>query len=443
MGDQRDPNKRLRVLLAEAGWSGGELARAVNAVAAESGIRLNYRRASTAQWLSGGLPRPPVPELVAEALSRVLERPITPSDAGLHLEGGPGDEGEGMVAERLVHLAGGTSRRAVLRHSVYSLALLAVPDLIEPLTLQLREKNDKPTGGREEFAAASAALRLFSDADGALGASMVRGALADYLAKTISPWLRTEVGSARDRQELFGVSAELAYLCGFMCFDDELHGSAQRYYRAALRLSAQAGDAVRYAITLRAMSVQARSLNHHKQAVQLAEASLETAGRHAPPQTRAFLVGQVAVAAAASGERRHATTSLCAVERALAGTDGAPTAIGAYHHGSFAHQRAAVAACLGDKSAAIAALRESIRQRPPGEYRSHAIMLARLAELLMDLGRLDEAVATWHRFLDIYPAVRSGRVNTAMGILRARTRSHQSNSMAKALSCRAAALSIR
>lgn len=52
-----------------------------------------------------------------------------------------------------------------------------------------------------------------------------------------------------------------------MCFDDEQHGLAQRYYRTALSLAVQAGDPVAYAITLRAMSVQARSLGHHQHAV--------------------------------------------------------------------------------------------------------------------------------------------------------------------------------
>src|SRR5919198_5845824 len=88
MAAQREPNQRLRALLAEAGWTGQGLARAVNAVGAESGQRLRYTRASVAHWLAGVRPRPPVPELIAEAFSRRLGRPITVRAVGLAGAGG-------------------------------------------------------------------------------------------------------------------------------------------------------------------------------------------------------------------------------------------------------------------------------------------------------------------------------------------------------------------
>lgn len=438
MGARHVPNDSLRLLLTEARWTGGDLARAVNSVATESGLRLNYRRASTAQWLSGGSPRPPVPELVAEALSRVLRRPVAAADAGFRA-GRPGGEEDVAVAELLARL-GSPHRRDLLRYSVYRLGLLSAAGLDEA-TLAPSAHRDGGRVGRAEVEAAARALQLFSDAEGALGAGMVRPSLADYLAHTVSPWLRAGSPNGEVHRQLLSVSADLAYLCGFLCFDDELHGNAQHYYRAALRLAAEAGDVLRHAITLRAMSVQARSLGHHREALHLAETAIETGGPKASPRTRAFLLGQVAVAAAATGDRRHATARLRATERALAGAAGAAGVIGAYHRGSLAHQRAVVAACLGDKTRAIGELRESVKQRPPGEYRSRALILARLAELLLDHGHVDEAVATWHRFLDIYPAVRSGRADSAMAVLRARTRSHQNIPAAKALSRRAADLS--
>jgi hypothetical protein len=68
MGEGAVPNEALRALLAEVSWSGAELARQVNGVAAESGLAPLYDRRAVSFWLAGRRPRAPVPELVAEAM---------------------------------------------------------------------------------------------------------------------------------------------------------------------------------------------------------------------------------------------------------------------------------------------------------------------------------------------------------------------------------------
>src|SRR2546430_2707751 len=88
----RTPNQALRRLLDQAGWSGARLAREVNSLGAEQGTALHYDRTSVAHWLAGSRPRPPVPSLVAEALSRRLGSPVRPQDTGLTAPGqDPGD----------------------------------------------------------------------------------------------------------------------------------------------------------------------------------------------------------------------------------------------------------------------------------------------------------------------------------------------------------------
>ena len=310
MATRTGPNDRLRALLDEARWTGGELARAVNAVAAESGLALNYRRASTAQWLSGRYPRPPVPELITEALSRELDRDVTLSDAGFGADDRSVGEGDPVAPEQLDRLAADTGRRSLLRYSIYRLALLTVPGPVASTAGSPPGKHGAGTIGEAEIEAARAALRLFSATDRALGAGAVRVALADYLANTVSPWLRAGGVTPVIHRRLQSVAAELAYLCGFMCFDDELHGHAQHYFRAALRLATEAGDELRYAITLRAMSVQARALGHNRQALRLAETAMSSASTEALQQVRAFLLGQVGVAAASVGDRRRANEAL-------------------------------------------------------------------------------------------------------------------------------------
>lgn len=61
---------------------------------------------------------------------------------------------------------------------------------------------------------------------------------------------------------------------------------------------------------------------------------------------------------------------------------------------------------------------------PPTERRSRAILLARLAELQLRVGHLDQAVNTWHHFLDELPTLSCGRATTALKTMRASLRSH-------------------
>jgi tetratricopeptide (TPR) repeat protein len=282
-------------------------------------------------------------------------------------------------------------------------------------------------------------LRLFSDADATFGGGRARRALSGYLGTAIAPWLRADATSCV-RRDLLIVASQLTYLCGFMCFDDQLHGAAQRYYRTSLWLTAEAGDATGHAVTLRGLSAQARLLGHHRQAVDLAETAVRTGLGSPSPQIQAFLLGQFAVATAAEGDHHAAIAHLTRAEQFLDRSDSAPKSVGACHRASLAHQQAAVAACLGDRRGAVTALESSIQHRPAGERRSRAITLARLAELQFAGGQLEKACHTWHRFLDDYPDLRSGRADRAFADLRASTHPHESNSAARQLRLRAASL---
>ncbi|TCO45901.1 hypothetical protein [Actinocrispum wychmicini] len=439
MPDSDRSGERLRALLDRVGWSGAALAREVNQIGTESGLPLRYSRASVAQWLAGVRPRPPVPELIAEALSRKVGHPVTPAQIG-YCDGHDGGwQSEADPVEQLVTLAG-VQRRQVMRAAVYSLAALSFPRWVDAITAPVTVADDASTlrVGCGQVEAADAMLRKFSAVDAEYGARATRRATADYLATTISPWLRAPATDQTHRA-LVAVAAKLAYLCGFLCVDDELPGIAQRYYHTALRMSAEANDPAGYATTLRAMSVQAYTLGHYTHAFDLAE-SAQTTGAAVAPSSRAFLVGQLALAAAATGDRYRAIDHLRTAEHLLdrAGDDSA--ALGVHHQSSMAHQRAAVRACLGDRPGAITALRQSIRYRPATERRSRAITLASLADLQLRQGHLEDAVASSHRFLDDYPCLGSGRADSALATLRARVRPFASNPSAATVLRRATAL---
>lgn len=479
MGDRAVPNEALRALLAEAGWSGAELARRINGVAAEAGLGPVSDRRAVSFWLTGRRPRAPVPELVAEALSRGLGRVVDVADTGMGRPRRAGAAGTGLgntdvrahtggnrkaagpqdAVTSLNQLALPRGRRQVLAGGAYSLSLLAVPTWAaaaageDPVSRSWPQRGtERVTAGRLD--AAEQMAWLFTGNDSAFGGGYARGSLAAYLAYDIVPLLRAPAAPAL-RTRLLSVAAQLAYRCGFMCFDDEQQGLAQRYYRTALDLAGQAGDPAAYAIALRAMSVQARSLGHRQHAVQLAEAAVATSARKLTPMRQAFLLGQVAVAEAASQDRATALSALSAAERrvdqATSQTSPRPPTtrpplpaaqelIGDYHRAALAHQQAAVRALLGDRPGAIAALQDSLRCRPPGERRSRAIITARLAELRLTEGHLDQAVRTWHDFLDDYPYLKSGRVTTALKIMRSRLRPYAANPGARDLLARAAAL---
>lgn len=440
-GDHR-PGADLRRLAAEARYNGAALARAVNAIGTETGLSLHYGRASAAQWLSGTRPRPPVPGLLAEALARRLGRGITLADIGCGNPGPAAGWDTNPVAQ-LTTLADidGPRRRGVPHTCVYSLGALAIPAWGRGGVLRVVGPDTDASVmrvGSDQVAAADTMLHLFAATDAAHGAAAIRPATAYYLAATIGPWLRASATS-RVHSEMLSIGARLSYLCGFLCTDDELDGAAQRYYLIALRLAVEADDPVTYAIALRGLSVQAHALGHHTHSLALAEAA-HAAGIGAPPVTRAFLDGQLALASAAIGDRRNAVAHLRAAEHHLNRAVDSTDAVGIHHLASFAHQKAGIRSCLGDRTGAITALQRSIRDRPAAERRSRAITLARLAELQLVSGRLDDAVASWHRFLDDYPAVDSVRVHRAFNGMRARLRPYAAESPATTLLHRAAGL---
>jgi hypothetical protein len=436
------PNEELRLLLTEAGWTGEQLARTVNRLGAEIGATLRYDRTAVSHWLAGIRPRPPVPGLIAEAFARRLARPVTAADAGV----GPSapaprqEPGPSGLAAELGNLSraqtGAGSGSRVLPEFRYSLAALAVPAWAWELPgWPERTRASAAPAGTAEAEAAESIGRVFLAGDAAFGGGSTRRALAAYLSQDLAPRLTAPARPAI-RRRLHLAAAQLTYLCGFMSFDDELNGLAQRYYLTALRLCTDANDQINYAVTLRAMSVQALALGHRRHAVHLAEAAAAS-GRAAGPARQAFLYGQLAVAHAADGDPHNAVAALAAAERRI---DQATSTllVGACHPASLAHQRAAVQALLGDCKGAAGALVQSIRHRPATERRSRAITLARLAELQLRQGHLDEATATWHTFLDDHFHLTSGRADTALVTMRAMLRPHTGRPAVRTLLARTA-----
>jgi tetratricopeptide (TPR) repeat protein len=419
-------NHALRALLSQAGWTGAELARAVNAAGAENGLSLRYDRTAVSHWLAGRRPWSPVPELITEAVARRLGKTITLADAGF---AGDGNDDERASRDTFTALEGRGEDR------VFSLAAFDGPAWSDAVRAHSGLARASRGATVREIDAAEQFLRVFADAESAFGGGYVREPLAAYLACDLVPRLRA--GAApKLRPRLLRVAHQMAYLSGFACFDDERHRGAQRYYLAALDLAAANNDAAGYAVVLRALSRQASSLGHHRDALAMAEAAVGLRAADSAVSA-AFLRGQVAVAAAGDGDRRRAVTELSAAERKL-DRSGSVALIGEFHRAAFAHQEYAVRTLLGDRAGAIVALETSLRHRPVSENRIRAITTARLAEARLAQGHLEEAVTDWNSFLDDYPSLRSGRATTSLKNMRARLRPFAGNSLARRLLARAA-----
>ena len=441
----RHPNHCLRRLLAETGWTGDRLARAVNQIGTECGLSLNYQRWSVSQWLAGTQPRPPAPTLLVEALSRELGRTISPADAGLD------DRTAAAPQPTLTDLQGSLDGRLVslARHS-------GDPDLALPCDLSVwtavlgerhrrsgarsRTHSARPGAGERlrppSVDGSAAMVQVFSAADQLYGGGQARTALAVYLAETTAPMLRAP-GPPSLRSQALTTAAQLAYLCGFMHFDDDLQGLAQRYYLTSLELAEAADDPVGQSLALRGLSVQAHALHRPGRARDLAQAAVDRSSGQAPPALRASLLGQLAVAEAAGGNRPAVADALRRAERALSGAPDASSAVGAYNLASLDHQRGVTAVHAEDWPAAVAALRGSLRRRPPTEPRSRALVQARLARLQYRLGHAEAAMATWEEFLDSSGHVLSRRVEREVEELVRLVRRHRGRPVADRLLQRA------
>ncbi|WP_329586532.1 hypothetical protein OG500_35910 [Kitasatospora sp. NBC_01250] len=441
----RTPNPHLRALLQEAGWSGERLARAVNRAGLVDGHRYTYDRTAVAHWLQGSRPAPPVPQLVAEVLSRALGRPVPVEQTGLGRDGAPPApaEPDGPGAAALVTLARCETDPAAL---VYTLTYRQFVPAEEPAGISEPGTGEPPADAPGTSAAAparigTAHLRAAQDllrsalaGEQSAGAAFYRRTVAGFLATAMADWLRAS-SPPGIRRELLCCASELSYLTGFAYFDAQRQGAAQGYYRAAASLAAQAADPRRHSLALRALSVQAHYLGHRRHARDLAEAAAAQLDR-LPDRQAAFVLGQQALGAAGCRDRAAAFALLTRAHRLLEHADEPEPGIGGYHWASYAHQEAEALAALGDGEGALRALALSARERPAGEHLARAVTTVRAAQLHLAHGHLERACAVLSRLLDQQPLVASERLAGTLATVCAALRRHTGSTGVRALLAR-------
>ncbi|MER6539056.1 MFS transporter [Streptomyces sp. 900105755] len=434
--EQRGPNEKLGAVLALAGISNAGLARRVNDLGAQRGLTLRYDKTSVARWVSKGMvPQGAAPHLIAAAIGQKLGRPVPLHEIGLAdadpaPEVGlafPRDVGQAVrSATELYRLdlagrragSGGIWQSLAGSFAVSAYATPASRWLITPADSSVaREANAVDGSGAPLKVGHSDVQKLREAAEDARRWDSKYGG-GDWRSSMVPECLRVEaapllLGAYSDEvgRALFGASAELTRLAGWMAFDTGQQEAAQRYYIQALRLARAAADVPLGGYVLASMSLQATYRGFGDEGVDLAQAAVERNRGLATARTMSFFRLVEARAHARAGDAQAAGAALKAaegwLERAREG-DNDPSWLGFYGYDRFA---ADAAECYRDLKAPrqVRRFTEQALSKPTEEFvRSHGLRLVVSAVAELESGNLDAACEQGVRAVEV-----AGRISSA------------------------------
>lgn len=442
--EPRGPNEKLGTVLALAGISNAGLARRVNDLGAQRGLTLRYDKTSVARWVSKGMvPQGAAPHLIAAAIAGKLGRPVPLHEIGLAdsdpaPEVGlafPRDVGQAVrSATELYRLdvagrrgGGGIWQSLAGSFSVSAYSTPASRWLITPAdssvarepqqAVRERESDAAPDCGQPQRVGHSDVAKLREAADDARRWDSKYGG-GDWRSSMVPECLRVDaapllLGSYSDGvgRALFGATAELTRLAGWMAFDTGQQEAAQRYYIQALRLARAAADVPLGGYVLASMSLQATYRGFADDGVDLAQAALERNRGLATARTMSFFRLVEARAQAKAGDQQACGAALKAaegwLERARPG-DADPPWLDFYTQERFA---ADAAECYRDlrMPRQVQRFTEQALARPTEEFvRSHGLRLVVSAVAELESGNLDAACAAGARAVEV-----AGRISSA------------------------------
>ncbi|GAA1016219.1 MFS transporter [Streptomyces sp. F-3] len=434
--EQRGPNEKLGAVLALAGISNAGLARRVNDLGAQRGLTLRYDKTSVARWVSKGMvPQGAAPHLIAAAIGQKLGRPVPLHEIGLAdvdpaPEVGlsfPRDVGQAVKsATELYRLdlgsrRGGSGSVWQSLAGSFSVSAYATPTsrwLITPADSSVaREASSSEGSGAPVRVGHSDVQKLREAAEDARRWDSKYGG-GDWRSSMVPECLRVEaapllLGSYSDEvgRALFGASAELTRLAGWMAFDTGQQEAAQRYYIQALRLARAAADVPLGGYVLASMSLQATYRGFGEEGVDLAQAALERNRGLATARTMSFFRLVEARAHARAGDAQAAGAALKSAESWLERSrdgDNDPSWLGFYTYDRFA---ADAAECYRDLKAPrqVRHFTEQALSKPTEEFvRSHGLRLVVSAVAELESGNLDAACEQGVRAVEV-----AGRISSA------------------------------
>ncbi|SDD95537.1 MFS transporter [Streptomyces prasinopilosus] len=432
----RGPNEKLGTVLALAGISNAGLARRVNDLGAQRGLTLRYDKTSVARWVSKGMvPQGAAPHLIAAAIGQKLGRPVPLHEIGLAdadpaPEVGlafPRDVGQAVKSATELYrldLAGRRAGSGGIWQSLagsFAVSAYATPAsrwLITPADSSVAREVSPAEGSATPARVGHSDVRKLREAaeDARRWDSKYGG--GDWRSSMVPECLRVEaapllLGSYADDvgRSLFGASAELTRLAGWMAFDTGQQEAAQRYYIQALRLARAAADVPLGGYVLASMSLQATYRGFGDEGVDLAQAALERNRGLATARTMSFFRLVEARAHARAGDAPAAGAALKVaegwLERSRPG-DSDPVWLGFYSYDRFA---ADAAECYRDLKAPrqVRRFTEQALSRPTEEFvRSHGLRLVVSAVAELESGNLDAACEQGVRAVEV-----AGRISSA------------------------------
>ncbi|MEU7038012.1 MFS transporter [Streptomyces sp. NPDC046237] len=441
--EQRGPNEKLGTVLALAGISNAGLARRVNDLGAQRGLTLRYDKTSVARWVSKGMvPQGAAPHLIAAAIGQKLGRPVPLHEIGLAdadpaPEVGlafPRDVGEAVRSATELYrldLAGRRAGGGGIWHSLagsFAVSAYATPAsrwLITPADSSVERvlgpvegpAAEGPETGPHARVGHSDVAKLREAAEDARRWDSKYGG-GDWRSSMVPECLRVDaapllLGSYSDEvgRALFGATAELTRLAGWMAFDTGQQEAAQRYYIQALRLARAAADVPLGGYVLASMSLQATYRGFADEGVDLAQAALERNRGLATARTMSFFRLVEARAHAKANDGTAAAAALKAaegwLERSREG-DADPSWLGFYSYDRFC---ADAAECYRDLKVPrqVRRFTEQALSRPTEEFvRSHGLRLVVSAVAELESGNLDAACAAGTRAVEV-----AGRISSA------------------------------
>jgi hypothetical protein len=325
-----EANERLAALLADAGWTPRALARELNATFGKGTV------SATAPYFwrdHGGVPHAPLPALVSYTLSDRLGRRVTVADIWgnraldspqMQLASAGMNHPWSIAGTRMVAqdwLAGGlVDRRHFLAVSGSTLADAVSAYLAAELPTAAAVP-PVPGGGDLLVEQIEASIPLLQQLDDAKGGAAGLGYIGAQL-RAVALVLHEGTYPAAATRRLLVALADLGQLAGWMAFDANQHGLAQRYFFTGLRAAHDAGYTAMAAHILADLSFQAASIGHRSDGVMLGEAARRHAAR-APAGVRASVDSRLAYAYAADGRITEFEYTYTGAANTFAGRDPA------------------------------------------------------------------------------------------------------------------------
>ncbi|HUY46858.1 MAG TPA: hypothetical protein VMV92_14165 [Streptosporangiaceae bacterium] len=413
-------NLRLRALLDEAGMSNKGLARRVVDLAVARGVaNVRCDHTSVLRWLAGEQPRPPVPELVALVLGDAVGRQVPetelgmtpsvlPADLGLHLPTAWTD----TVAISTALWRADVQRRRFLANAVFASAAvpasalrwLTSPPADAPAANGLRQV------GRADIDAIRDLTLSYREMDNRLGGGKLRVVIVSYLDDHVSRLLTG--GSYREEtgRQLAAACGELSQLAGWVAYDSDEHGVAQRYLTQALAYARHADDPALAAEILAAQAHQALYLSRPGEAIDLARAAQAAALRDGSATLLTECLVMEAHGHAARNDAHACGTVLARTERTFdrATREDDPAWLAYFDEAYLAARMAQCFRDLGEAGHAARYARRSLDM--DGRYvRGRAFNLSLLATAHAAQGEPEQACNVGRQALDLTVRLTSAR----------------------------------